>query len=169
MPIASAPFSRKIATRQREGPPASGMQLVLGMQSFASTPRTSRLPTKTVLVVDDDESTRNLLARALGTRFRVRAVANAEEALEALVSDVVPDAMVLDVMMPDMDGFQLAEHVKQDPRLKRIPIVFLTARNDPKDVVRGIQVGARSFMMKPFSVVDVIDKIARATSHTKAA
>jgi CheY-like chemotaxis protein len=116
---------------------------------------------RAVLVVEDDESVRALLVRALGIQYKVLEAADGLAALELLRKIPAPDVILCDVMMPRMNGYALARMLKADPVLKAIPIVFLTARGSAKDVVEGINAGARHYIAKPFSVKDVLEKVRK--------
>ncbi len=116
---------------------------------------------KIVLVVEDDESVRAMLVRALGISYTVHEACDGVAAMEILRKGTLPDVILCDVMMPRMNGYALARVIKADPVLKGIPIVFLTARSSAKDIVEGINAGARHYIAKPFSVRDVLDKIGK--------
>ena len=120
-------------------------------------------PRKVVFVVDDDESVRMLVVKAL--QVKGYDVIEAEDGLKA--SEVLgnlkrlPDLMICDVMMPTIDGFSLARMVKGRPELKGIPIIFLTAKTQPKDLLQGMSLGARHYIQKPFQLQDLLDKVAK--------
>ena len=116
---------------------------------------------KVVLVVEDDTSVRSMLVRALGNHYKVVEAGDGLAAMELLRKIPAPDVILCDVMMPRMNGYALARVLKADPTLKSIPIVFLTARDSAKDIVEGINAGARHYIAKPFSVRDVLDKIGK--------
>jgi two-component system, cell cycle response regulator len=106
-----------------------------------------------VLVVDDDAVNRLLLSRALERDgHRVRAVADGLEALQAL-HDGPFDCVLLDVLMPEMDGYQVLEHIRSDPRLRRTPVIMVSALEDIQSVVRCIELGAEDYLPKPFDPV----------------
>ncbi|MCA9609443.1 MAG: response regulator [Myxococcales bacterium] len=114
-----------------------------------------------ILVVEDDFDTRRMMATMLAPLGEVRTACDGEEALELLL-DERPDLIVTDVMMPKLDGFELSRFLKADPALSRIPILVVTARNLPRDVVEGINAGARYYMTKPFSPHELVQKARRA-------
>ncbi|WP_394849465.1 response regulator [Pendulispora brunnea] len=119
---------------------------------------------KTILVVEDDEAVRTLLARALGVQYEVLTACDGQQALDLLQSSRAPaplSLIITDVMMPKMNGYALSRLLKADRRWNTVPIVFLTARASAKDVVLGISAGARHYISKPFSVRDVIEKVGR--------
>ena len=117
--------------------------------------------TKTVLIVEDDESVRTMLARALGVKYTISQAADGLEAIEMLKTIAPPDLIICDVMMPKMNGYAMTRMLKADEKLRLVPIVFLTARSSAKDVVLGINAGARHYISKPFSVRDVLDKVGK--------
>ena len=116
---------------------------------------------KRVLVVEDDASVRQMLVRALGTRFIMSEAGDGSEAILLLKGDDLPDLIITDVKMPKMNGYALSRLLRSDPKLKAIPIIFLTARTSAKDVVEGINAGARHYISKPFSLKDVLDKVTK--------
>jgi CheY-like chemotaxis protein len=114
-----------------------------------------------ILVVDDDGATRGLLAKMLAEKFTVFTAADGVEALDLLAQMAPPDAIVLDVMMPRIDGFELARRIKADKRLQRVPILYLTAKSGALDIVAGINAGARHYLVKPFKMPDLIAHLDR--------
>jgi two-component system phosphate regulon response regulator OmpR len=106
-----------------------------------------------ILVVDDDRRVRELLSRFLFEQgFRVTAAANAAEA-QAKSQCLVFDALVLDVMMPGLNGFDYARQVRET---SRVPILMLTARSNPNDRVMGLEIGADDYLPKPFEPRELI-------------
>jgi DNA-binding response OmpR family regulator len=105
---------------------------------------------KRVLVVDDDPDVRAILDTNLtAAGYEVKQAQDGVEAL-LLVTAWPPDLMVVDISMPRMDGWQLAQRVRSDPKLSAIPLVFLTGHSDDPDVLRGLTLGAVEYMTKPF-------------------
>jgi two-component system, cell cycle response regulator len=106
-----------------------------------------------VLVADDDAVNRLLLARGLKRDgHRVQSVANGLEALEALGSELF-DCVLLDVLMPGMDGYQVLEHIRSEPKLRHTPVIMISALEDVESVVRCIEMGAEDYLPKPFDPV----------------
>jgi DNA-binding response OmpR family regulator len=108
-----------------------------------------------VLVVDDEPMARTLLRLML-----VRAgfeVVEAEDGFDALekVSQNPPDLMILDIMMPGMDGFTVCESIRNDARTASLPIIMLSAKTDAESINRGLQVGANKYLTKPVSPEDL--------------
>ena len=115
---------------------------------------------KRILVVEDDAQVRAMLTRALGTRYTVYEAEDGVAAISVLKAQPI-DLIMCDVMMPRMNGYALSRVLKADAKLKTIPIVFLTARTSAQDVIAGINAGARHYISKPFSIKDVLEKIAK--------
>jgi CheY-like chemotaxis protein len=106
-----------------------------------------------VLVADDDMVNRLLLARGLERDgHRVRAVADGVEALEAL-RDGLFDCVLLDVLMPGMDGYEVLECIRSQPKFRHIPVIMISALEDVESVVRCIEMGADDYLPKPFDPV----------------
>jgi two-component system, OmpR family, alkaline phosphatase synthesis response regulator PhoP len=106
---------------------------------------------ETVLVVEDEQDILNLISYNLRKRgFVVRGVLSGEEAVAALSAER-PDAVILDLMLPGIDGFEVCRRMKKDKILKDIPIIMLTAKTEDTDVVSGLEVGADDYIAKPFS------------------
>jgi two-component system phosphate regulon response regulator PhoB len=105
----------------------------------------------TILVVDDEEDILELVGYNLSrSNYQVRYAATGKEAL-ALTRQVLPDLIVLDLMLPGLDGLDVCKQLKRDPRTAGIPIVMLTAKGEEADVVRGFDLGADDYVTKPFS------------------
>ena len=110
----------------------------------------------TVLVVDDDEDNVRILSTILlGRGYEVRRARDGRSALES-VQQQRPDLILLDVMMPGMDGMQVLDHLKLDPKSASIPVIMVTARVQDEDVLAGYQSGADYYVTKPFSVQQIL-------------
>ncbi|MFI5184741.1 MAG: PleD family two-component system response regulator [Vicinamibacteria bacterium] len=106
---------------------------------------------KRILVVDDDENILNLEKTILEQKgFDVTGAAGGVEALKLLAEQVF-DLVLLDVMMPEVDGFTVCRKIKEDPRLKDIPVIFLTARGGGEALAEGFESGAVMYINKPFT------------------
>ncbi len=112
-----------------------------------------------ILVAEDDPDLRRMLKMMLSTRGRVTAVEDGMEALLVLKDDPLPDLLITDLMMPRMDGLTLSRRMKEDARLARIPVIMLTAKDTPRDVIKGINAGARHYLTKPFKQEALLDKV----------
>jgi len=110
-----------------------------------------------VLLVDDEDNLRSMLEAALRHMgFDVTAATNGREAL-ALVGTAMPDIIVLDVMMPDLDGFEVCRRLRSDG--VRTPVLFLTARDATEDKVRGLTTGGDDYLVKPFSLEELVARL----------
>ena len=106
---------------------------------------------KRILVVDDDENILNLEKTILGQKgFEVTGAAGGAEALR-LLAERTFDLVLLDVMMPEVDGFTVCRKIKEDPRLKDIPVIFLTAKGGGDALAEGFESGAVMYINKPFT------------------
>jgi len=113
----------------------------------------------TVLVVDDVPENITLLLNTLrDAEFRLFVAESGESALERL-KYVTPDVILLDVTMPDLNGFQTCQRIKQDPATAEIPILFLTARDEVVNKVHGFQVGGVDYITKPIEIEEVLARI----------
>ena len=108
-----------------------------------------------ILVVDDDTTNLIVAKKILDEMFAVDTARSGKEVLEFLERGVLPDMILLDLHMPDMDGFEVLKRLKEDERWKEIPVIFLTADNDRDAEVRGFREGALDFIIKPF-VADIM-------------
>ena len=121
-----------------------------------------------LLIVDDIGQLRKLVRYTVGYGlYEVHEAANGAEGIEKARS-LVPDVMILDVMMPDMSGFQVCAAVKQDPRLKSVFVVLLSARDQPADIEEGKRAGADAYVVKPFDpqkLLEIIESRPRGASR----
>ena len=109
------------------------------------------MPRQTILVVDDEEDILELVKYNLAKEgFQVACATTGEEALEAARSKR-PDVVILDLMLPGIDGLEVCRRLKKDAKTERIPIVMLTAKGEEADVVTGLELGADDYVTKPFS------------------
>ena len=103
----------------------------------------------TVLVVEDEVRLARTIELYLGQRgFTVRTASNGQEALER-IAEATPDVIVADIMMPVMDGYALCRRLRADPATCTIPFLFLTAKDDDRDRIRGLKMGADDYLAKP--------------------
>lgn len=124
-------------------------------------------PEARLLVVDDEPNIRELLATSLRfAGFEVHAAGNGQAALK-LAKEVQPDLVVLDVMMPDLDGFAVTRRLRE--RGQFVPVLFLTARDDTADKVQGLTVGGDDYVTKPFSLEEVVARIRAVLRRTRGA
>ena len=103
-----------------------------------------------IMAIDDDIEMLKQLAVMLKNQYTVSVMTSAAQAMEALAVGEHPDLILLDVMMPETSGFSLMEHLKNDPELSRIPVIFLTGMTDTDDELRGLSLGGADYIRKPF-------------------
>jgi DNA-binding response OmpR family regulator len=121
-----------------------------------------------VLVVDDDRAIQQLLEVNLELDgYDVAKAVDGAEALE-MVASFAPDIVLLDVMMPRMDGREVCKRLKADPKTAALPIVFLSARAQEMDVSLGLELGAAAYLTKPFEPQDLLDTVRRVLAESKA-
>jgi len=114
-----------------------------------------------ILVVDDDRVIQQLVEVNLELEgYEVVKAGDGEEALTAIES-FNPDLIVLDVMMPRMDGREVCRRIKGNPETQHIPVIFLSARAQDMDVQSGLELGASAYLTKPFDPVDLIETVER--------
>ena len=117
---------------------------------------------KTILVLEDDPSVQMLVRKALSMYgFQVTV---AEDGLDGLMKleQLKPDLIIADMMMPRLDGMAFVKAIKSHSDTRQIPVIFLTAKSDPKSMIEGINVGARFYVTKPFQIDDLIAKVQKA-------
>lgn len=127
-------------------------------------------PSEYKILIVDDVMSNVLLLKVLLTneKFAIATASNGRQALEEQVEKENPDLVLLDVMMPDMSGFEVAQHLKSNPNTADIPIIFLTALNSTADIVKGFQVGANDFISKPFNKEELIIRVTHQISLVAA-
>ena len=111
-----------------------------------------------VLVVDDTETNIDILMDILADDYDVVVAMDGEGALEAVDEDT-PDLVLLDIMMPDMDGFEVCKRLKENPETAGIPVIFLSALTDDEDKQKGFDLGAIDFITKPFDPEEIQTKV----------
>jgi len=115
---------------------------------------------KTILVAEDDAAIAQLLERALGVRYNVVVAADGPAALSQ-AANLTPDLLLLDVAMPGLDGFSVAERLKSLPTFQHVPVIFITAQANATANLRALEMGACEFITKPFRLSQVLDKVKR--------
>lgn len=133
--------------------------------------KTTTNPRKSLLVVEDNEDFRNFLCNHLTEYYEVMEAVNGKEAFEILI-DKLPDLVISDVMMPEMDGYQLCRLIKNDRRSSHIPVILLTAHSAKEHIVQGLELGADEYITKPFNLDILLLRInklmeQRAETHSQ--
>ncbi|MDD0843795.1 hybrid sensor histidine kinase/response regulator [Pseudomonas sp. Gutcm_11s] len=145
-PYTANDLSQRIIRAMRHRPRAP-VVAVAEEPAHESEPPAERKPT--LLVVDDVPDNLALIAGLFQDDYRVLAARDGHGALAICTSDAPPDLILLDVMMPNMDGFELAQHLRSHPSASQIPVIFITAMSDPAAQLRGLELGAVDFVSKP--------------------
>lgn len=112
-----------------------------------------------ILIAEDERDIRDLIAFTL--RFaghEVIATANGEEALN-MALETIPDLILLDVRMPRMTGYEACKQIKADPRLKDVPVVFLSAKGQEAEIRDGMEAGAEEYLLKPFAPDQLTERV----------
>ena len=107
-----------------------------------------------ILAVDDQPNNLKVIAGVLGDEYQLSIANNGHNALKIL-DKLVPDLILLDIMMPGMDGFEVCHEIKLRPQLKDIPVIFLTAKTEISDIVKAFEAGAVDYIFKPFNPLEV--------------
>jgi CheY-like chemotaxis protein len=113
---------------------------------------------KKILIVDDTLANLQLLGSILKDQYSLSFCSHGKEALDLLEKDK-PDLILLDIMMPDIDGFEVCKTIRMNERTSQIPIIFLSAKNDRESVIKGMSMGAQDYIVKPFLPEGVLNRI----------
>ena len=115
---------------------------------------------KTIFIVDDSDAYLLLAKNALEGLYETYALPSAARMFK-IAEKIKADLILLDVEMPEMDGFTALENLKKNDSLKDIPVIFLTGKDEPESEKKGLEMGAVDFVRKPFSPPDLIDRIKK--------
>jgi twitching motility two-component system response regulator PilH len=117
------------------------------------------MPIKEILLVDDSKTELHFLSELLAKRgYRVRTAENGEEAMRRL-GEEKPDLILMDVVMPGQNGFQLTRAITRDPRFTNVPVIMCTSKDQETDKVWGMRQGARDYIVKPVDADELVSKI----------
>jgi twitching motility two-component system response regulator PilH len=117
------------------------------------------MPIRKILLVDDSKTELHYLSELLGKRgYSVRTAANGDEAMRRLAEDK-PDLILMDVVMPGQNGFQLTRSITRDPQYSSVPVIMCTSKSQETDKVWGMRQGARDYVVKPVDAEELIGKI----------
>ena len=123
--------------------------------------------TSNILIIEDDEIVARTIERCLrGKEFQVHLANSGVAGLKA-AHRKVPDLIILDVIMPGMDGFTVCKEIRDDPILKEVPVLFLTAKIKPEDAIVGLSLGADDYLRKPFNVDELLLRVRAILRRTK--
>ncbi|HEX5338887.1 MAG TPA: PleD family two-component system response regulator [Gallionella sp.] len=122
----------------------------------------SKLPQTEILIVDDSPMNIKILGAALNDTYKVKFATSGEKALELANAESTPDLILLDIIMPGLDGYEVCKRLKENEKTKNIPVIFITAKSEVSDETKGLELGAVDYIIKPFSVPIVK---ARVNTH----
>lgn len=114
---------------------------------------------KKILVVDDESDVSTLVAYHLKAKGYTIEVVNDPNRSIGIARTFLPDLVILDVMMPDLNGIQICRMLRADPKLKKVPVIFLTAKAEENDRVQGLETGADDYICKPFSTKELVLRV----------
>lgn len=114
---------------------------------------------ETILVVDDTPENLMILSEILLPHYNVKVANSGSKALQLMATGLMPDLILLDIMMPDMNGYEVCKRLKQDPLISNIPIIFVTALSDCEDEAKGLELGAVDYITKPVNASIVLARI----------
>jgi two-component system phosphate regulon response regulator PhoB len=114
---------------------------------------------KKILVVDDEADVTDLVSYHLKSKGYVVQTANNPNQSLSLARSFLPDLVILDVMMPDLNGMQICRLLRADPQLKNVPVIFLTAKAEEADRIQGLETGADDYICKPFSTKELVLRV----------
>ena len=117
-----------------------------------------------ILIVDDDQFNISVLTEILNNDYKIMTAESGGKALKAVAGPLPPDLILLDILMPELDGYEVCEQIKADRSTAHIPIVFVTAVSEAMDAARAFEIGAVDYVTKPFNPVTVK---ARINTHIK--
>lgn len=119
-----------------------------------------------VLVIEDEQTIAELVADALRQRgYRVETAPDGDEGL-AMAEGTLPDLVILDLMLPGLDGWEICRRMKENEVTREIPVIILTARRDERDVVAGLDLGADDYLRKPFSMSELLARVRALLRRT---
>lgn len=120
-----------------------------------------------ILIVDDEPANLNVLSDVLIAERYDLAIANSGERAITIVNRQLPDLILLDIHMPDMDGFAVCQKLKENQRTSAIPVIFMTALNDIDNKVKGFELGAVDYITKPFNARELLARIKNHLQLTR--
>ena len=125
------------------------------------------MPNERILIVEDEEAILEVVSQAMKRHgFEVSTANNGDSALEMAYS-LHPDIIILDIMLPKMDGWEVCRRLKREDETRNIPLIMLTARREERDVVEGLNLGADDYIKKPFSLVELIARVKALLRRTR--
>jgi len=115
-----------------------------------------------ILVVDDDATQLDFVKAILHREYDVVTIASGRDALELISKGFVPDLVLLDVLMPEMDGFETFEKIRAMDQMRNVPVIFLTSVNSPEEIRKALELGAIDYITKPYVMENFMNRIWNA-------
>ena len=142
----------------------------LATDRLRNRPAQTKAPADTVILIVEDDPDQMALAdlRVSMAGYKVRVASSVNAFLQAMLDDGAPDLLLLDVMLPDGDGFEVLSRMRRHQALGSLPIVMLTAKNDPADIGRGLVLGADGYVTKPYTKNILADVIRQVLKRSEA-
>ncbi|MBF0188887.1 MAG: response regulator, partial [Magnetococcales bacterium] len=113
----------------------------------------------TLLIVDDERHNITVLGELLREEYNLMVAKNGKQALKLISSGKMPDLVLLDIMMPEMDGYEVCRNLKEDPVTRKIPVIFISAMSSEEDESKGFEVGGVDYVIKPFRPIVIKARI----------
>lgn len=114
---------------------------------------------KLILIVDDSPNNQRIIGTILSDKsFQIAYASSGKEALE-FINQQIPDIVLLDIMMPGMDGFEVKAKLNEDTIKKEIPVIFITALDEPENKAKGFELGGRDYIVKPINKLEVLARV----------
>ena len=112
-----------------------------------------------ILIVDDSPNNQRIISTILADKsFEIKTALSGKDALD-FVSKQIPDIILLDIMMPEMDGFEVKRKLNENPIFKEIPVIFITALEEPENKAKGFTLGGRDYLVKPIHKLEVLARV----------
>jgi putative two-component system response regulator len=140
-----------------------------GLEHFSEHKGVVTMEKKTILVIDDTPSNLALLNNLLCKNYRVKVANGGSKGIQLALADEAPDLILLDVVMPELNGFEVCDVLKKNRKTHAIPIMFLTTLYHEEEVRRGLALGAVDFVTKPVSSAELARKIASHFAQAESA
>ena len=156
------PFNKRVIAVDKTPPEAKPdkIKMTIEPESLLKGAEVAGNGSPTILVIEDNRDVRKYICDKLGDDYRIRECKDGKEGLLAAFEEI-PDLVISDVMMPEMDGYELCKKLKTDNRTSHIPIILLTARAEDADKMQGLSTGADAYMIKPFNTHELQIRITK--------
>ncbi|MBN1383277.1 MAG: response regulator [Elusimicrobia bacterium] len=120
-----------------------------------------------IMIIDDEEDFREIAKKILSKKFEVIASENADDGWKILQENT-PDLLLLDINLPKVGGYTLCQRIRNDEKLKKLPVIMLTIRHRKEDQLKGLNVGADDYILKPFEPKELVARIERVLERCRA-